>query len=397
MNDLDPSALADFYEDHLRRVVMPFWVDRCMDEEYGGILNCVTDEGERKSDDKYCWSQGRALWTFSALHNLLDHDPVWLHHAHHIAEFLKQSVPPAGEGWPFIWTRDGRVVQPHASIYADSFVMIGMTEYYRATGDEQALDLARDVFRRVSPLLEDHDSFPSAPHDIPPGVQSHGPLMIFALTFHEYGLVAKDEAAIGRSLELADRIMRQHVEPETGLLRELVRPGGEPMDNDIGNTYIPGHAIESMWFLERIYRHHGREEPFETILKVVHWNLEHGWDEEYEGLFLACHLKGGTPVWHQPDAKVWWPHTEALYGLVRAWDITGGAEWCRQWLRTVHDYTFRVFPNHTQGDWYHNLNRRNERIGTVLKGLPVKDPFHLPRALLYCTRDLRRLHQEGQD
>ena len=41
---------------------------------------------------------------------------------------------------------------------------------------------------------------------------------------------------------------------------------------------------------------------------------------------------------HQPDAKLWWPHTEALYALLRAHGVLGGGgggEWPMEWYWRV--------------------------------------------------------------
>ncbi len=59
-------------------------------------------------------------------------------------------------------------------------------------------------------------------------------------------------------------------------------------------------------------------------------------------------------------------------------------DWCLDWYNKVHEYAFRMYPNHVSGGWYQNLDRKGNRIHFVVQGLAVKDPFHLPRSLLYC-------------
>ena len=388
---MDFGELALFHERHLLEQVMPFWTRHCIDWDCGGINNCVSDEGQVLSTDKYLWSQGRALWTFSALYNRLDGDPQWLRVADNIAGFLMEHGRCDDGAWAFCLRRDGSVAIPPQSVYADAFCMAGLTEYARATGRRQALGLALETFERTSPLLEDHSGLPAEPHPIPEGFQAHGPLMIFAHFYHDLGVLAGEERILARALDLAERIMTQHVKPERRLLYELVRPGGGLDESDAGNTFLPGHAVESMWFLERIYRHHYRPARMELATDVIRWHLEKGWDEECGGLFLARHACGGTPVWHQPDAKCWWPHTEALYALLVAHNVTG-APWAMDWYWRVHEYAFRMFPNCEHGEWRQNLDRQGRPIPVVLKNLAVKDPFHLPRALLLCRSICREMN-----
>ena len=131
-------------------------------------------------------------------------------------------------------------------------------EYARARKNEQALELAVKGFRRTSPLLRDHSTLLTAPHPIPDGLPSHGPSMIFALVYHDLEVLTNNEEIQSRSMELVEIVMTQHLKPEHRLLFEYVRPGGQLVDSDAGKTYLTGHAVESMWFMHRIYGHHGR-------------------------------------------------------------------------------------------------------------------------------------------
>ena len=57
-----------FYENELQQNILSFWLPQCIDREYGGFLNCFSNDGTRLvSHDKYTWSQGRFVWCFSRL------------------------------------------------------------------------------------------------------------------------------------------------------------------------------------------------------------------------------------------------------------------------------------------------------------------------------------------
>ena len=384
------AGLLSFYERHLTEDIMPFWLEHCIDEEHGGINNIVGDDGTVLSTDRFLWSQGRGLWTFSSLFNDYDSDPKWLEIARGLADFILRHGRDADGNWVFKLHRDGSVAEPPKSIYVDAFVAYGLTHYAMATSDSGAIEVAVEIYRKTTSLLEDHASLPTEPHRIPAGHQSHGPSMIFALIYHELGLLTGNREMLDRALELAEIIMTQHVKPERRILFEYVKPGGELADTDAGKTFLPGHAVESMWFLERIYRYHEREDRIRLAMDVIRWSLESGWDEEYGGLYLACHAEGGEAAWHQPDAKVWWTSTEALLALLVAYEVTR-EDWCMEWYWKVHDYSFRVFPDTAHGEWHQNLDRRGNVTGVVVRGLQVKDPFHLPRSLIYGIQVLRRL------
>ena len=361
-----------------------------MDAEYGGVFNCVRDDGELVSTEKFLWSQGRMLWLLSVLHNHGDRSQSWYQWAEPLSCFLIQHGRNQSGEWYFSLKADGSPQQPPQSVYVDGFCMYGLTEFARAWGSEEALEVALRSYRHVSPKLDDHSSLNTLPHPIPTGFQAHGPLMLFALVFHELGTLAKDEEILTRALELADRILEQHWDADTGILHEFVRPGGTKDASDPGQTFIPGHVIEGMWFLERIYRFHQDNRRIAQLMEIMRHHLELGWDPEFGGIYLACHQHGGPPTWHNPQSKIWWPHTEGLQGLLLAYSVTK-EDWARDWYWRVHDYAFAHFPNWEQGDWFHNLDRKGQPTAPYLQTLPVKDPFHLPRALLYSLPILKQL------
>ncbi|HZQ21638.1 MAG TPA: AGE family epimerase/isomerase [Terriglobales bacterium] len=386
------SQLLSLYQETLHRNVMPFWLKYGIDREYGGFFNFLTDEGRVVSEEKVLWSQGRGLWTLSALYNHFDRDAKWLEYASQTAQFLLEYGRDDSGLWRFRVARDGRPLEGPQSIYVDAFIIYGLTEYVRATGDQRALEAAIESYRCTSPMLRDHSRLSTRPHPIPSRLQSHGPSMIFALVYHELGLTANDPEILARALELAETVMTQHLKPEHHLLYEFVLPGGRLAPGDAGETFLPGHAIESMWFMERIYSCYSNRERIRQAMDAIRWHLERGWDEEFGGIFLARHAHGGTPCWHSPDSKVWWPATESLYALLRSYEVTGES-WCLEWYDKVHDYAFHRYPNHEHGEWFQNLDRQGNRIPAVVAGLEVKDPFHLPRSLIYSIAVLRRLNQ----
>ena len=55
-----PDLLAIYRAELLQRTV-PFWLKWAVDWQAGGILTCISDEGQVLSRDKYMWSQLRAI------------------------------------------------------------------------------------------------------------------------------------------------------------------------------------------------------------------------------------------------------------------------------------------------------------------------------------------------
>ena len=384
------SELRQFLHQHLTEHVLPFWFPKLIDQRHGGLNNCVHDDGEVLSTEKYLWSQGRALWVLSKLFNDIDQNSKWLEMATPICKLLTNYGRNADREWHFSLNEDGTPAREPQSIYVDGFCIYGLTEYAKATGHAKSLDIALEAYTDASPKLDDHRLVRTMPHPIPTGYQSHGPLMLFAHVFHELGILSGRQDIKQRALELADRILTQHLDPKSGQLHEFVVPVGQKDSSDIGQTSIPGHVVESMWFLEEIYRYHGQSEKIPLLLETIRIHLELGWDQQFGGLVLATHLGGGKPQWHNPLGKIWWPHTESLQALLMTYAYTR-EKWAEDWYWKIHDYSFTHFPNWDSGDWFHNLDREGKPTIPYLQTLPVKDPFHLPRALIYSIKILDQL------
>lgn len=91
------------------------------------------------------------------------------------------------------------------------------------------------------------------------------------------------------------------------------------------------------------------------------------------------------------DAKLWWPFCEALCATLLAWEACR-EPWCLEWHDRVRDWAFRHFPDTRHGEWTQRLDRRGHRLDQVV-ALPVKDPFHLPRAAIYAVECIERISQ----
>lgn len=150
---LDFPALLTQYRSELLDRTIPFWLKYGVDWKNGGICTCISDDGRVLTDDKYMWSQLRAIWTFSALYNRIERRKEWLDVALNIYNFVKQHGRDENGNWVFLVDKSGTQVQGATSIYADGFAIYGLTELARATGDQEAIQLARETYVNVQRRL----------------------------------------------------------------------------------------------------------------------------------------------------------------------------------------------------------------------------------------------------
>jgi N-acylglucosamine 2-epimerase len=381
------DLLAIYRAELLERVV-PFWLDHAIDWENGGIITCISDEGQVLSQDKYMWSQLRAIWTFSSLYNITEPNQKWLDVAWHIFSFVKNHGRDEQGQWVFCVNKHGDILQGATSIYADGFAIYGLTELARATNEQEVITLALETYENVQRRLAS-GTFQVAPFSVPEGGKAHAISMIFSLVFNELGHYLENEDIIEASLVHAREVLDVYLRPDRKLLYEFVNLDNSLIDSPQGRSIVPGHAIESLWFMIHIFGRRDEETRVRRAIEAIRWHMEFGWDNEYGGILHARDAEGGTPWWRFAEAKLWWPQTEALYALLLAYEVSG-EQWCLDWFERAHNYAFRHYPVPEFGEWTQKLDQQGRRF-TDTVALPVKDPFHLPRALIYCIQVLERL------
>jgi N-acylglucosamine 2-epimerase len=387
------SDLLAIYRAELLERVVPFWLRHAVDRRHGGLLTCLADDGTVLSSDKYLWSQLRALWTFSALYNRIEPRPEWLDIARHVYDFARRYGRDSEGRWVFAVDQHGHVLQGADSIFADGFAIYGLAELARATGDRAVIDLALETYDNVQRRLAVPGSYGIGPFTLPHNAKAHAVSMIFALVFDELGQLLDDDAIGAAGRAHADQVMDAFLRPERRLLYEYVHLDNTLIDTPQGRSVVPGHAIESMWFMIEIYRRAGQPARIRQAVEAIRWHLELGWDDDFGGIVHACDAEGGQPWWRFADAKLWWPQTEALVALLLAYEHSR-EPWCLDWFGRVHDYAFQHYPVAEHGEWTQRLDRQGRPFSETV-ALPVKDPFHLPRALIYCVGALQRLAAEG--
>jgi N-acylglucosamine 2-epimerase len=391
------TELLKQYRELLLDGFVPFWKRHGVDEEKGGVLSCMEEDGTRVSTDKYMWSQARWVWTCSALYNRIEKRPEFLEWARSTIDFLVAHGRDQNGRWVYRMSRDGEHLEGATSIYSDCFVVYGLSEYCRAVPDPELMALARATFERIRKRIEEPDFTETAPYALPPNRRNHGVPMILTEVAGEFAATTGDPAIAAAAREYASCVMTHFVRPERRCIIEFLDREYREVPPPEGTFIMPGHAIESMWFVMHRAMASGDRALIARAAEVMRWHIEMSWDKEYGGIYLGMDAEGHPPFLPHGETKIWWPHTEALYGLLLAGRLTGES-WCDEWYRRVHDWTFAHFPMAGTGEWRQRLNRRGEPIETVV-ALPVKDPFHLPRAAILAVQLLEDVlcRDVGQD
>lgn len=406
-----------FYEDHLKHTIIDFWMPRCMDEEYCGYLNCYDIRGEKlMSKDKFIWSQGRFVWILSKLAGTsadiftARERARFLEMAESGVRFLRRhALIPGTMSCTYLTDQMGRPkyfgneTVYDASIYADCFVVLGLSRYAFAAGSPSEYEFSRKLFASVRKRIEEKN-YRVLPFVRPEGRKMHGVPMICLNTACELYAAAvklgfREDAEEYRVLigGLYDEIML-HFRDENGLIHEIVPESNIFTDDLLGRHLNPGHSIEDLWFLYEAGLIAGKKDVARLCTETLLATFRRGWDGEFGGITLYADVDGGRPkgsvadsdetqdmvlrIRNNWDSKLYWVHSETLYTSLLLWKVTGDPE-AGKIYEQVKDYTFAVFPNENKeiGEWIQNRTRSGQPDDKMV-GLPVKDPFHIPRNLI---------------
>lgn len=387
---IDFKKLAEQYRTELLDSVLPFWLDKSQDREFGGYLTCLDRKGDVFDTDKFIWLQGREVWLFSMLYNKVEKKQEWLDCATQGAEFLKKYGHDGDFNWYFSLTREGKpIVEPY-NIFSYTFATMAFGQLALATGSKEYADIAWKTYQRIL----DKQSNPKGQwNKLHPGTRD---MKNFALPMILCNLALEIEHLLPEGF-LEDKIeicihevMDVFLRPELGgIIVENIGADGKLVDCFEGRQVTPGHDIEAMWFIMDLGKRLNRPELIEKAKDTTLTMVEYGWDKEYNGLFYFLDRKGYPPQQLEWDQKLWWVHIETLISLLKGYQLTGD-EKCLDWFEKVHNYVWTHFKDHEYPEWYGYLNRRGEVL-LPLKGGKWKGCFHVPRGLYQCWTILEDL------
>ncbi len=414
MDKHELRSLRGFYRNELKNELLAFWMPRCVDEKYGGFLNCFSNDGKNLvSHDKYTWSQGRFVWMWSKLASLkgdtfsTEEKAEFLKLAKNGRDFLYNNCLLGKDDWrcTFLMDETGKAKYVEGSpaldmsISADGFVILGFAKYAEVTGDEETWEFVKKLYDSVEARYESRNYY-SLPYPLSATYKCHGNHMmrtVLATEMYRAAAVMEPESAdkYKRNAKInSDKVFDLFVDKNYSL-HEIVFADGTPAGGIFGQHMNPGHTIEDMWFQLDAVEINGNKERVDDIVNVALRAFEMGWDEEMGGIYhFSDANRGGEPkgdleegkdepqlklVLGDWGSKLWWVHSEALYTSLRLYFETGDERFLN-WYKKTEEYTYSTFPNPDKDirEWIQIRTREGKPQDKVV-ALPVKDPFHIVR------------------
>ncbi|NPD45741.1 AGE family epimerase/isomerase [Lentimicrobium sp. S6] len=387
-------------EQELVNHLLPFWLNKTKDEINGGFMGQINYLNEINTNaPKAAILNFRILWTFSAAYNFKP-NPEYLRSAEQSFLYIKEHFIDHEYGGTFwLLDKDGESINDRKQAYALSFAMYGLSEYYKASGDEMAKDLAVQLFHDIENHFYDTENqgyiealarnwdpledmrLSDKDMNAPFTMNTH--LHILEAYTNLYRIWPNSDLAKALNNLLfihRDRIM----DDKTHHLELFFNRKWESQNQVI--SY--GHDIEAAWLMLEATKALNDTEiikEFETILiKISKVTMEKGIHEDGSILYE------GNPSGVMDTDRHWWPQFEAMVGFMNAYEITEDEAYLKV-VKGLWKFT-KSHLKHESGEWWWRVNE--EYLPNVSDDLvgPWKGPYHNSRGMMEVIRILSATH-----
>lgn len=341
------QELRNFHQIELDEEYLGFWDRYGIDREYGGFMPNVDADGNYTSTDKAMYYQGRGIWVFSYLYNHFGKNDRHLEAARLCKDFIYKHCRKKDSSWISLVNREGKPVKEWSNIYGDMYVVLGLSEYYKATGDETTLDIARETAhsintRILSPAYQ-HLKTGGYTAGHKPGVKRLGTWQHFLGSLTSFARYKNDYGIEMMARMCVRNIMERHYHPDSGLMYEylddLFQPFG--VDSQQENRFVSGwHSIQSAYMCMDEALRTGNTKIFHEAMEMGRSTLKKCWVDGDRGGLVDLPYPEAEPLPPETGESYSGAMDDALVFCLLAVEHTH-SPWAVSWFDKIftHGYT----------------------------------------------------------
>ena len=399
-NDFDPVLLRlkNEFSAELNNI-LEFWSSSCVDEKYGGFIGTMDHFGKIIPEgSKGSILNSRILWTFSAAYRIskIEEYKILADRAYRYITNHFWDDKNGGLFWELDYFGNPLVTKKQA--YAQGFGIYAFSEYYRATGFEQSLTYAKELYVILEEKFWDF--------------QFSG--YVEALT--QDWQVIEDMRLSLKDLN-APKSMNTHLhilEPFTNLYRiwpnarlknsiqsliliftnKIYDAKTNHLNLFFANNWTTqfqevsfGHDIEAAWLLNEadMVINDGNLNPElqKITKKLIEVTISEGLDSD-GSIFYE---RNGA---HLDTDKHWWPQAEGLVGFMDAYELDMNQEYLDKLIK-LWDFIKSNMLDKSNGEWYWRVDQKNKPITTENKVGFWKCSYHNSRAMMELIERINKM------
>lgn len=386
--------MVEEIRNHLTDCIIPFW-KKLRDDENGGYYGWVGyDLKVDKKAVKGCILNSRILWFFSNAYTMLK-DPSLLDEADHGFAFMKQYCMDRENGGIF-WSiqYDGKPEDTTKHTYNQAFAIYALSSYYEASGKEEALDMAKELFHIIEGKCTDEigykEAFDKEFHEIENDKLSENGV-IAEKTMNTLLHVFEAYTELYRVAKLPEVGERLHWIMET-FAHKVYNPELHRQEvffdknmKSILDLHSYGHDIETAWLIDRGVEVLGDPKMEELLSPITRDLTAQIYKVAFNGHSLANECEKGVVNTH----RIWWVQAETVIGFLNGYQKdpskkeyleAAEAEW-----QFIKDY---VIDKRSGSEWYWEVDENGKPYPDRPIVEPWKCPYHNGRM---CMEVMKRL------
>lgn len=385
-------------KDNLDHMILPFW-EGLIDKENGGFYgfedyNLNLD----KKAAKGCILNSRILWMFSNAYLVLHNESV-IPYADQAFYFLKDHFIDKQYGgvyWSLNYNGEPDDDTKHG--YNQAFAIYGLSSYYDATKNEEALKIAMDLFHLLESKWKDEYGYLEAfKRDFSPesneklsenGVMAEKTMNTMLHIFEAYTelyRVTKNEEVAKQMRWLLDIFANNVYNPKKHRLEVFF----DAKMNSILDLHSYGHDIETSWLIDRGLEVLGDDEYTKKLAPITADLANQIYNVAYIDNSLVTECEKGKVL----TSRVWWVQCESIIGFVNAYQKDKSKTYYLDAAKNIWNYVLEnLVDKRPNSEWFWEVDENkkpNEQEPIVS---PWKCPYHNGRM---CFEMIRRIEHDS--
>lgn len=395
------GKLAHQLEEELK-AILAYWLTNMIDETNGGFYGKrLFDETLVTDAPKGLVLNARILWSFSAA-ALHTKNEAYTTAAARAYRYLCDHFMDSGFGGAY-WSVDykGKPLDVKKQVYALSFAIYGLSEYYRLAGEEHAKRLSLQLFDVIERYSRDHilggyiEAF----------TRDWQPIEDLRLSDKD----ANEKKTMNTHLHVLEaytNLYRIHPSPQVKeaiihLLEMFHRHIIDKSNHHLilffdeawtrkGRQVSYGHDIEAAWLLCEA----AEVITAEKWIEIMNGHAIGIADAAAEG------MDADNGMWHEFDPasghlqkeKHWWPQSEAMVGFMHAFELSGDIKYFELVINSWNFIRQHIKDN-ANGEWVWGVYADYSIMTGEDKAGFWKCPYHNSRACLEVISRVARLQR----
>lgn len=372
--------MVEEIKSHLINDIIPFWKS-LRDDEFGGYYGWVDYNLKvDKEAVKGCILNSRILWFFSNAYTLLK-DESLLDEAKHGFAFMKEYCMDKENGGIF-WSLkyNGEPEESLKHTYNQAFAIYALSSYYEASGEEEALSMAKELFYLIEGKCRDElgylEAFDEKFHIIDNdklsenGVMADKTMNTLLHVFEAYTelyRVSGFEEAKEKLMWIMDVFADKVYNPELHRQEVFFDAEWDP----IIDLHSYGHDIETAWLMDRGVEIIGEEKYKEKMTPITKDLTAQIYKLAFDGNSLANECERGVVNTH----RIWWVQAETVVGFLNGYQMDPDKpeylEAAKKEWAFIKEY---VIDKREGSEWFWEVDPE----GKPYPGRPIVEPWKCP-------------------